>query len=165
MRYSRSMGSIMNRINSTNIPFSAPGRSDTDILFGGNIDIPALCSTRFTERETETPSCPNLQCRISAHWLRFARSVRMRPMTSAESCAGWLWGREERVGMVCARWCSIRIFAAHFTTALCVYPKCQATSREDHPDSSRDTASLRTRSIPGCVVYGMRILYRVVPRY
>ena len=59
-------------------------------------------------------------------------------------------------------------FAHHFTTALCVYPKCLATFRVDHPFCfTMYTASRLTRGSAGFVVYAMYTIFAggVVPSY
>jgi hypothetical protein len=86
--------------------------------------------------------------------------------TSRESARGELFGFEDCVSIL--RNPPVGSLAHHFTIALCVYPKCRAAFRVDHPFCfTKYTASRRTRGRAGFLVYAMYVILRqgVIPSY
>src|SRR3989344_400962 len=97
--------------------------------------------------------------------LRPTRFLMMACTISRESARGEVFGFDDNVSIL--RNPPVGSFLHHFTTALCVYPKCRATFLVDHPFCfTKDTASRRTRGRAGFMLYAIYvILCRVVPRH
>src|SRR3989344_5889665 len=98
--------------------------------------------------------------------LRPIRFLMMAKTTFRESAFGLRFGFDDRVSILLNPPVSSR--AHHFTIALCVYPKCRATFRVDHPACfTKRTASRRTRGRAGFLLYAMYAIFAegVIPSY
>jgi hypothetical protein len=100
------------------------------------------------------------------HRLRPTRFLMMAETIDRGRAFGDVFGFDERVSIF--RNPPVWSFAHHLTIALCVYPKCLATFRVDHPFCfTKYTASRRTRGNAGFFVYAMYAILGegVIPSY
>ena len=122
---------------------------------------------RCTEHsDTDMPSLRSSRCMTCPQRRRPTRFLMMAKTIFRESAFGLRLGLDDSVGIFLNP--PVGSLAHHFTMALCVYPKCRATFRVDHPFCfTKRTASRRTRGRAGFLVYAMYVIFAegVIPSY